>query len=233
MGGKQYTKSYTPSSDGGILEYSQLILEVDGNNMIKAVYPMGPEVQSRPVTLPLQISEPIIYKGHENLIKWRSQDEVAIEVGPFNQPLVLHDLVDPRNVEVMVMKRNRVVIQGSSPSQIAEMGDRTLGLLGFPRENKILVYRSSSEKNDLAAKRLRRQGRLVDVHHEHDIVSEERAKELVATTWDIPTLEIMEMWVPDPSLPGLLKPGRRLIPHQEVFRDGTAAAGASNGHTQW
>ena len=213
--------------------YSQLILEVDGNNVIKAAYPVGPEVQptARSIHQSPQNSRPTS-EGQESPIKWRLHDEVAIEVSAFKQPLILHDLVDPQNVEIMVMKKNHVIIQGSSNKQINIMMQRTVQSMGFPSENAILVYKSFFAEATFAKERLRRQGGLVDIHYKQDIVNEERATELMEKSWDIPSLQIMEIRVPDPSLPGPLKPGRRLIPQQEFFGDGTAAANTSNGHTQ-
>lgn len=196
--------------------------------MIKAAYPMGPEVQ--------QSANPIhqspTSEGQKSVTKWRLHDEVAIEVGAFRQPLILHDLVDPQNVEIMVMKKNHAIIQGSSRKQVHKMMLRTTESMGFPSENSILIYESISGKATLAKERLRRQGGLVDIHYEHDIVNEERATVLMEKSWDVPTLMIVEIWVPDPSLPGPLKPGRRLIPSQEVFGDATVATGANDEHTQ-
>lgn len=210
-----------------------MIFEVDENNIIKAAYPVGHGLQP---SVPL-INRPIRppSRGHDTRIKWRFHEEIALEADTFKQPIVLHDLVDPENVEIMVMKGDCLVIQGSflrdrSFYQMSDIVEKAAESMAFAFDKQVLISHSSLKTEHLAKRRLRRQGGLVDIHYKPKIMSEERAKELMEKTWSIPGLTIIVVSVSGPSLPGLLKPGRRLIPSQEVFGDGAALTAANNGH---
>ncbi|OTA91211.1 hypothetical protein M434DRAFT_13317 [Hypoxylon sp. CO27-5] len=155
----------------------------------------------------------------KNTIQWRAHKEVAIEIAKYNHIMVLHDLVDQNNSHIMVLAKDHAIIQGRY-KQVFEMLGKVEALWDR-KDGKSTIYSltfvSGAKAREI--RQQRRKGGLVDAHFKYIPMDWAEADKLMSKDYredDGEPLVVIQLRPDDTSPPGNLKPGRRLVPIDEL-----------------
>ncbi|KAI1389607.1 uncharacterized protein F4822DRAFT_442846 [Hypoxylon trugodes] len=154
-------------------------------------------------------------------IQWRDHDEVAIEIGKYKQTLALHDLVDEDNFHIMLLHKDRAIIQGEF-EQVVDLGGKTIQSWGKERTASFFMLSLIHGEDGIEHRTERRDGGLVNIHYQCLSMNWDKAKEMMSRAFPKPDgsmlalLDIRPAVTPRPE-PGYLKPGHRLVRIEEVL----------------
>ncbi|OTA70050.1 hypothetical protein K449DRAFT_393080 [Hypoxylon sp. EC38] len=156
----------------------------------------------------------------KNTIQWRAHKEVAMEIAKYNNIMVLHDLVDQTNSHIMVLAKDHAIIQGRY-KQVFEML-RKVEALWDRKDGESTIYALTfvSVVKSREIRQQRRKGGLVDAHFKYIPMDWAEADKLMSKDYredDGEPLVVIQLRPNDTSPPGNLKPGRRLVPVDELL----------------
>ncbi|KAI0387034.1 hypothetical protein F5Y04DRAFT_242871 [Hypomontagnella monticulosa] len=210
---------------GGPVYYGRYV-ELDENNIMRGIHadPFGTQGLEPALEAQKLLLENSKTLGHSSTmnypprIQWRGHGEVAIEVDKYKQALALHDLVDESNAHVMVVDKDRAIVQGHC-GQAMDVVTKIWESWGNVDQKRMLVSISAVSGGYGKRQRKGRQGGLVDIHYGYMSMDWKKAEELMGKEFhDEPggVLAVIELRPDDSSPPGKLKPGRRLVRYEDL-----------------
>ncbi|OTA98611.1 hypothetical protein M426DRAFT_28293 [Hypoxylon sp. CI-4A] len=196
--------------------YDNALVEVDENGIIRAFYrdvqaQVLPQPEYQHGTLPSASSHPAL--------KWRAHSEVAMEIGKHKKVMAIYDLVDPTNMHLVVVGRDRIFAQGDKVQTIKILQKaKDLFGLGIGETIEVMLVMVSGP-GALADRRQDRQGGLVDFYYKSVSMDKANEEALLSKSFpgtDFDPIILVEFLLPDTSPMGSLKPGRRLLRLQDM-----------------